>query len=248
MDSTGALALADLPERLLVVGGGYVGLELGSVYAAAGSRVTLIEMADRLLPGADADLVEPLHARLEGSFESIRLKTRIESAEEANDRVQVSLTGPDGSDQATFDRVLVAVGRRPNSDELDLDAAGVETDDAGHIRVDAERRTSAQQIFAVGDVAGGRQLAHEAMAEGKVAAAVIAGQPAAFDPRAVPAVVYTDPQVAWCGLTETEAAAQGVEVRISRFPWRASVRMAMFTGSALMFTRVGALKRRSRGR
>ncbi|NBC15079.1 MAG: FAD-dependent oxidoreductase, partial [Gammaproteobacteria bacterium] len=125
MDSAGALALADRPERLLVVGGGYVGLELGSVYAAAGSRVTLIEMADRLLPGADADLVEPLHAHLEHLFESIRLETRIHSAEEANDRVQVSLTGPDGSDQATFDRVLVAVGRRPNSDELGLDAAGV---------------------------------------------------------------------------------------------------------------------------
>lgn len=231
MDSTGALALADLPERLLVVGGGYVGLELGSVYAAAGSRVTLIEMADRLLPGADADLVEPLHAHLEHLFESIRLETRIDSAEEANDRVQVSLTGPDGSDQATFDRVLVAVGRRPNSDELGLDAAGVETDDAGHIRVDAERRTSAQQIFAVGDVAGGRQLAHEAMAEGKVAAAVIAGQPAAVDPRAVPAVVYTDPQVVWCGLTETEAEAQGTEVRISRFPWRSSGR-ALSLGAA----------------
>lgn len=224
MDSSGALALADLPERLLVVGGGYVGLELGSVYAAAGSRVTLIEMADRLLPGADADPVEPLQRRLEHLFDAIRLETRIDSADEAGDVVQVSLAGPHGTEEATFDRVLVAVGRRPNSNDIGLDAAGVDTDDSGYIRVDAERRTSAERIFAIGDVAGGRQLAHEAMAEGKVAAAVIAGQPAAFDARAVPAVVYTDPQVVWCGLTETEARAQGAEVHVSRFPWHASGR------------------------
>jgi dihydrolipoamide dehydrogenase len=224
MDSTGALALPDLPERLLVVGGGYVGLELGSVYAAAGSRITLVEMSDRLLPGADTDLIEPLHARLAQRFASIRLQTRIDAADEEGDVVRVSLSGADGTEEATFDRVLVAIGRRPNSDDLGLDAAGVDTDDDGYIRVDAARRTSAERIFAIGDVAGGRQLAHEAMAEGEVAAEAIAGQAAAFDARAVPAVVYTDPQIAWCGLTEAEAGAQGVEVRISRFPWRASGR------------------------
>ncbi len=234
MDSTGALALPERPERLLVVGGGYVGLELGSVYAAAGSRVTVIEMADRLLPGADADLIEPLQARLSQLFDAIRLETRLDGASEQDDAVQATLTGPDGTEEATFERVLVAVGRRPNSDALELDAAGVDTDDAGYIRVDAERRTSADGIFAIGDVAGGMQLAHKAMAEGKVAAEVIAGRPAAFDARAVPAVVYTDPQVAWCGLTEADAKAQGVEVRISRFPWGASGRaLAMGAASGL---------------
>jgi len=231
MDSSGALALADIPERLLVVGGGYVGLELGSVYAAAGSRVSVAEMADQLLPGTDADLVRPLHERLAKLFESIRLETRLESADEQGEQVQVALKGPDGDEQATFDRVLVAIGRRPNSDDLGLDAAGVELDDAGYIRVDAERRTSADNIFAIGDVAGGMQLAHKAMHEGKVAAEVVAGRPAAFDARAVPAVIYTDPQIAWCGLTEREAKAQGVEVAVSRFPWRASGR-ALTVGAA----------------
>jgi dihydrolipoamide dehydrogenase len=224
MDSTGALALADVPQRLLVVGGGYVGLELGSVYAAAGSKVSVVETAQRLLPGVDADLVRPLQVRLETLFESIRLETSITSAEEDADQVQVSLTGPDGDEKATFDRVLVAIGRRPNSEGLGLEAAGVDLDDAGYIRVDAERRTSAEGIFAVGDVAGGMQLAHEAICEGKVAADVIAGHPAACDARAVPAVIYTDPQIAWCGLTEADSERQGRDVRISRFPWRASGR------------------------
>jgi dihydrolipoamide dehydrogenase len=221
MDSSGALALMDIPERLLVVGGGYVGLELGTVYAATGSRVTLVEMAGRLLPGADPDLVQPLQRRLDGRFEAIRLATRLESANEDGEGVQVTLTGPDGSEQAMFDRVLVAIGRRPNSDELGLDAAGVDLDEDGHIRVDGERRTSTQNIFAIGDVAGGMQLAHEAMHEGKIAAEVIAGLPAAFDARAIPAVIYTDPQIAWCGLTESEAEQQGLEIAVSRFPWRA---------------------------
>jgi dihydrolipoamide dehydrogenase len=225
------IALADVPKRLLVVGGGYVGLELGRVYAAAGSKVTVAEMTPQLPPGVGADLVRPLQERLETLFESIRLETRIDGAREDADQVQVSLVGPDGSDEATFDRVLVAIGRRPNSEELGPDAAGVETDDTGHIRVDAERRTSAEGIFAVGDVAGGMQLAHEAIYEGKVAADVVAGHPAACDARAVPAVIYTDPQIAWCGLTEADAEREGRDVRISRFPWRASGR-ALTIGAA----------------
>jgi dihydrolipoamide dehydrogenase len=224
MDSSGALALRDIPERLLVVGGGYVGLELGSVYAAAGSRVTLIEMADRLLPAADADLVRPLQARLDGLFEAIRLNTRIASADAQDDAVRVTLAGPDGEEEVTFERVLIATGRRPNSAELGLETVGIATDKAGHIRVNAERRTSARHIFAIGDVTGGLQLAHEAMAEGKVAAEVIAGHRAALDARAVPAVIYTDPQIAWCGLTEAAAERAGREVHVSRFPWRASGR------------------------
>jgi dihydrolipoamide dehydrogenase len=234
MDSTGALAFADIPERLLVVGGGYVGLELGSVYAAAGSRVTVVEMADRLLPAADADLVAPLRAKLDGLFDAIRLGTRTDAADDEGDAVRVSLTDEDGDEQALFDRVLIAVGRTPNSEDLGLEEAGVGTDDAGHLRVDAEQRTSAKHIFAIGDVTGGMQLAHVAMAQGKVAAEVIAGRPAAFDARAVPAVVYTDPQIAWCGLTESQAEREGREVQVSRFPWRASGRaLTMASGDGL---------------
>lgn len=224
MSSTGALALADVPERLLVIGGGYVGLELGLVYAALGSRVTLVELSDRLLPGADADLVEPLQEHLTEQFDAIHLETRVNGAEEDESGVSVMLDGTDSADEQRFDRVLVAVGRQPNTEDLGLDEAGVETDDQGFIRVDAQRRTTLDQIYAIGDAAGGMQLAHEAMHEGRVAAEVIAGQPAAFDARAIPAVVYTDPQIAWCGLTEQAAAQQGREVRVSRFPWRASGR------------------------
>jgi len=224
MSSTGALALADVPERLLVIGGGYVGLELGLVYAALGSRITLVEMSDRLLPGADADLVEPLQEHLTEQFDAIHLETKVNGAEEDESGVSVMLDGADSADEQRFDRVLVAVGRQPNTEDLGLDEAGVETDDRGFIRVDAQRRTTLDQIYAIGDAAGGMQLAHEAMHEGRVAAEVIAGQPAAFDARAIPAVVYTDPQIAWCGLTEQAAAQQGREVRVSRFPWRASGR------------------------
>ena len=223
MDSAAALALDDVPTSLLVVGGGYVGLELGTVYAALGSQVTLVEMMDRLMPRTDADLVEPLAARVEDLFDAVHLGTEVQDLEETEDGVTVTLGGQEPT-EATFDRVLVAIGRAPRTEDIGLDAAGVERDDEGFIVVDEQRRTTTGSIFAVGDATGGMLLAHEAMHEGRVAAEVIAGEPAAFDVRAIPAVVYTDPQVAWCGLTEQDAREQGREVDVQRFPWRAAGR------------------------
>ena len=231
MDSSGALALADIPDRLLVIGGGYIGLELGSVYATLGSEVTLVELTDRLLPGPDRDLVRPLARRLEDSFASIRLNTKVVSMEEAGDRVRVSLDGEAGPAEATFDRVLVAVGRSPNTENLGLETTGVQLDERGFIVVDEQQRTADRFIFAVGDVVGGAMLAHKAAREGKVAAEVLAGQPAAFDVRAIPAVVYTDPQLAWCGLTETQARAENRPFAVSRFPWSASGRAGTMRAS-----------------
>jgi dihydrolipoamide dehydrogenase len=224
MDSGRALDLPDVPQTLLVVGGGYVGLEMGMVYATLGSAVTLVEMTDRLMPRADADLVEPIAKRVAGLFEAIHLETRVTALEEGESEVSVQLEGDIEEPEAAFERVLVAIGRRPNSDDLGLDTTEVEVDDDGFIQVDDQRRTSDARIFAIGDATGGHMLAHEAMHEGKVAAEVIAGEPAAFDARAVPAVVYTDPQLAWCGLTEREAESAGREVRVERFPWSASGR------------------------
>lgn len=220
-DSDRALQLSGAPERLLVVGGGYVGLEMGSVYAAVGTEVTVAELEDRLMPRADPDLVEPLARRVDEEFSDVLLETRVEEMEARDDDVRVVLEG-DADGERTFDRVLVAVGRAPRSGDLGLENTAVERDEDGFIQVDEERRTSDDAVFAVGDVTGGMLLAHEAMREGKVAAEVVAGEPSAFDVRAVPAVVYTDPQVAWCGLTEREAGEEGVEV--ARFPWRASGR------------------------
>lgn len=222
MDSTGALTLEDIPERLLVVGGGYVGLELGQVYARLGSRVTLVEAADRLLPGADRDLVKPLAARLDRDFAEIRLETGVAGLEEKEDGVEATLDGGGRAAKATFDRVLVAIGRRPNTEDLGLEATAIQVDRHGFVAVDDRQRTTETSIYAVGDVTGGTQLAHAAMAQGKVAAEVIAGKPAAFDPRAVPAVVYTDPQIAWCGVTEDDAEAGATTV--VRCPWRSSGR------------------------
>lgn len=230
MDSTGALALPDVPGRLLVVGGGYVGLELGTVYAALGSRVTVAEMSDRLMGGTDPDLVEPLARRLEGLFEAIHLETRVAAAAEGRDGVAVTLEGAGVDGEERFDRVLVAVGRVPNTDDLGLDEVGVEVGDDGVIAVDAQRRSNVGHLLAIGDAAGGLKLAHEAMHEGRVAAEVVAGRPAAFEPRAVPAVVYTDPEIAWCGLTEGAAQQDGIEVDVLRFPWRASGRALTMGG------------------
>ncbi len=222
MDSTAALEVTELPERLLVVGGGYIGLELGQVYAALGSAVTLVEMTDGLLPGADRDLVHWLARRVDKQFQAVKLGTRVESLRETGAGIEAQL----GGETAVFDRVLVAVGRRPQSDGLGLDTTRARLSDRGFIEVDARCATGDPRIFAVGDVTGEPMLAHRAMRQGKVAAEAIAGRPAAFDNVVVPAVVFTDPEIAWCGLTETQAAAQGVAVRVAKFQWAAAGRAA----------------------
>ena len=224
MSSTGALALADVPEKLLILGGGYVGLELGTVYAALGSRVSLVELEDRLLVGVDQDLVKPLHRRLEKIFESITLKTKVVSMEENENGVAVTFEGDIDTPQKTFDRVLVAIGRKPSSQDIGLGNTKVELDEKGFVIIDDRQRTADERIFAAGDVAGGMMLAHKATREGKVAAEVIAGQTSAFDVRAMPAIVYTDPQIAWCGLTEEQARRENRTVKVQRFPWKFSGR------------------------
>jgi dihydrolipoamide dehydrogenase len=226
MGSTGALQLADVPQRLLVVGGGYVGVELGSVYGSLGSRVTMVEWNDRLMTGADADLVKPLNERLLDLFEAIHHRTKVKGLKETAEGVEAVFEGEIDQQVQTFDRVLIAIGRRPNSKNIGLETVGVKTDERGFIVVDEQRRTTAENILAIGDVVGGAMLAHKAMHEGRVAAEVIAGKKSAFDVRAIPAVVYTDPQIAWCGLTETEARQQNRIVRVTRFPWSASGRAA----------------------
>ena len=227
MDSTAALRLEEVPATLLVVGGGYIGLELGYVYAALGSKVTVVEMTDGLLPGVDRDLVRPLQTRLESLFQKIHLGTKVAKLAEAGKGIRVSLEGSEVSEkELTFDRVLVAVGRRPNTGGLRLEKTEVQLDEKGFIRINEQRRTTDERIFAIGDVAGEPMLAHKATHEGKVAVEAIAGEPAAFDPQAIPAVVFTDPEIAWCGLTETEARRDKREITIARFPWLASGRAA----------------------
>ena len=224
MSSNGALALADIPKRLLVLGGGYVGLELGTVYASLGSRVTLVEMTDQLLPGVDRDLVMPLSKKLTAIFENIHLNTKVASLDEHDNGVNVTLEGEVETPHQTFERVLVAIGRRPASDEIGLGNTKVKLDDHGFVIVDQQLRTIDEKIFAVGDVVGGMMLAHKATREGKIAAEVIAGEPSAFDVRAIPAVVYTDPQIAWCGLTEEQARRENRSIEVQRFPWKFSGR------------------------
>ncbi|HLY35608.1 MAG TPA: dihydrolipoyl dehydrogenase, partial [Candidatus Limnocylindria bacterium] len=220
--STGALALPQVPKRLLVIGGGIIGLEMAAVYDALGSRVTVVELMDQLIPGCDRDLVEPLHKRIEGRYEAIHLETRVVSATALKSGIRVELSG---GHSAVFDVVLVAVGRRPNGRAVGADAAGVSVDDAGFIPVDTQMRTNIANIYAIGDIVGGPMLAHKAAHEGKVAAEVIAGDAAAgFDPRAIPSVAYTDPEVAWMGLTETEAHQREIQYEKARFPWSASGR------------------------
>ena len=224
MSSREALQLPDVPEKLLVVGGGYVGLELGSVYASLGSDVTVVEMLDRLIATADADLARPLIRRIETTFAAVYTNTKVVSLEERDDGVDVRLEGDVDDPEQRFDRVLIAVGRRPNTEGLGLENTKVEVDERGFIQIDDQQRTADPNIFAIGDAVGGMMLAHKAMREGKVAADVIAGEPAAFDVRAIPAVVYTDPQLAWAGLTENEAREQQRPIKVARFPWRASGR------------------------
>jgi dihydrolipoamide dehydrogenase len=222
MGSREALDLPDVPQTLLVVGGGYIGLELGTVYAALGAKVTVVEMLPQLMTGVDRDLVSVLKRRLDTQFAEILLRTKVQALAEQNDGVEVSLEDKDGAvTTRRFDRVLVAVGRKPVSRNLGLDAAGVKVDDTGFIPVDALRRTNIPHIFAIGDVAGQPMLAHKATHEGYVAAEVAAGRTAAFEPRGIPAVCFTDPEIAWCGITEAEAKAQGREVKIAKLPWRA---------------------------
>jgi dihydrolipoamide dehydrogenase len=228
MDSTGALELPDIPRSLLVVGGGYIGLELGSVYAALGTKVTVVEMTDGLLPGADRDLVNILAKRIESICEAVLLKTKVVGIKAAKDALAVTLDGEglgtDGAKERTFDRVLISIGRRPNSAVPGLDRTKVKVNGRGFIEVDGARRTAEPSIYAIGDVVGEPMLAHKASHEGRVAVESIAGERVAFEPLAIPAVVFTDPELAWCGLTENEAKAQNREVTVARFPWAASGR------------------------
>ncbi len=225
IDSAGALALPDVPQRLLVVGGGIIGLEMATVYVALGSEVTVVELAGQLIPGADRDLVKPLAKRLAERGVLVHLETRVDTLEPSDDGLRATFAGEKAPGPATFDRVLVAVGRRANGAALGLDAIeGVTVDDRGVIEVDEQMRTGASHVFAIGDIVGAPMLAHKATHEAKVAAEVIAGHDVTFDARAIPSVAYTDPEVAWVGLTETEAKEQGVEYEKAAFPWAASGR------------------------
>jgi dihydrolipoamide dehydrogenase len=227
MDSTGALDLPDVPKSLLVVGGGYIGLELGTVYAALGSKVTVVEMTDGLLPGADRDLVNVLARRVESMCEAVLLKAKVTGMKETGDAIAVTFEGelPEGmAKEQTFDRVLVSIGRRPNSAVPGLDRTKVKVNARGFIEVDEARCTAEPTIYAIGDVVGEPMLAHKASHEARVAIDSIAGEQVAFEPLAIPAVVFTDPEIAWCGLTEAEAAKQNREVTVARFPWAASGR------------------------
>jgi dihydrolipoamide dehydrogenase len=224
IDSTGALELADVPERLLVIGGGIIGLEMATVYDALGARVTVVELMDSLIPGCDGDLVRPLQRRIESRYDAIHLGIGVTSVDPVQEGLRVHFEGEGAPDPQLYDRVLVAVGRAPNGASLGAENAGVAVDQRGFIAVDGQMRTNVAHIFAIGDVVGGPMLAHKATHEGKVAAEVIAGHDVAFDAKAIPSVAYTDPEVAWMGLTETEAAAQGRAVEKAVFPWAASGR------------------------
>jgi dihydrolipoamide dehydrogenase len=227
MDSTGALNLEDIPASLLVVGGGYIGLELGSVYAALGTRVTVVEMLPGLLPGADRDLVLPLHKRLEKMFAAILLNTTVASLKVEGAGIRATFAGSalqEKDREQTFDRVLVSVGRKPNSEIPGLETTQVQVNPRGFIEVNKQLQTADPSIYAIGDVVGEPMLAHKAMHEGRVAAEAIAGHKVAFEPNAIPAVVFTDPEVAWCGLTETQAEKEKREIKVAKFPWGASGR------------------------
>ena len=225
LTSKTALELESIPERLLVVGGGVIGLELGQVYAALGAAVSVVEFLPNLIPEADTDLVKPLHQKLKKQFESILLSSKVSSIEpEKDSRLKVVIENKKGKTTDSYDKVLIAVGRKPNSHLLNLKVTDIEIDDKGFIKVDMYQRTTAKNIFAIGDISGNPMLAHKATHEGKVAAEVASGHPSAMDVRAIPSVVYTDPEVAWAGLTETNAKKNKIEYEKGEFPWAASGR------------------------
>lgn len=224
MDSTGALELADVPGKLLVVGGGYIGLEMGTVYAALGSKVTVVEFLPNLLAAADRDLVKPLQKRLEKQFAAIHLNTKVEALKATDAGIEATLSGEGVEPKQLFDRVLISIGRRPNGKGCGLENTKVVVNDKGFVEVDAQRRTAEPHIFAIGDVAGEPMLAHKATREAKVAVEALLGKKVEFDNIAIPAVVFTDPEIAWCGLQEHEAKAAGREVKVVKFPWAASGR------------------------
>jgi dihydrolipoamide dehydrogenase len=225
MDSTGALNLEDVPKTLLVVGGGYIGLELGTVYAALGTKVSVVEMTAGLLPGADRDLVLPLHKRMEKIFDSIMLNTTVTGVKDEGSAIRVSFDGAEVKEkEKVFDRVLVCVGRKPNSEIPGLENTQVKVGQRGFIQVNKQLQTDDPAIYAIGDVVGEPMLAHKASHEGRTAVEVIAGHKVAFEPNAIPAVVFTDPEIAWAGLTETQAQKEGRTVKVAKFPWGASGR------------------------
>ena len=229
VDSTGALQLSEIPKRMLVIGGGIIGLEMACVYDALGARISVVELADGLIPGADSDLVKPLHKRIEKRYEAILLKTKVAKLEATPEGLKATFEGEGAPVPQVYDRVLMAVGRRPNGRDIGAGNAGVTVDERGYIPADNQQRTNVPHIFAIGDICGEPMLAHKATHEGKLAAEVIAGHKVAFDARTIPSVAYTDPEIAWMGLTETQAKAQGIEFEKASFPWAASGR-ALATG------------------
>ena len=224
MDSTGALELKDIPKKLLIIGGGIIGLEMGTVYDALGSNVSVVELSDGLIQGCDRDIVKPLQRRMENRFENIWLNTKVEKMEAKKEGVIVHFEGSDVPKKAAFDRVLVAVGRKPNGHKIDAEKAGVQVDDHGFISVDKQMRTNVNHIYAIGDIVGQPMLAHKATHEGKIAAEVIAGEKVEFQAMTIPSVAYTDPEIAWAGVTEDEAKANNIAVEKAVFPWAASGR------------------------
>ena len=224
MDSTGALELRDIPKKLLIIGGGIIGLEMGTVYDALGSEVSVVELSDGLIQGCDRDIVKPLHRRMEKRFENIWLKTKVTNIETIKEGVVVYFEGDDAPEKLTFDRVLVAVGRKPNGHKIDAEKAGVKVDEHGFIDVDKQMKTNVDHIYAIGDIVGQPMLAHKATHEGKVAAEVIAGEKVEFQAMTIPSVAYTDPEIAWAGITEDEAKLKEIEIEKAVFPWAASGR------------------------
>jgi dihydrolipoamide dehydrogenase len=224
MDSTSALELPDIPKRMLIIGGGIIGLEMATVYDALGSKITVVELLDGLIPGADRDIVRPLHKRIEKRYESILLETKVTKIEALPEGLRATFEGEGAPPPQIYDRILLSVGRLPNGRAINAEAAGVQVNERGFIPVNNQMRTNVPHIYAIGDIVGEPMLAHKASHEGKLAAEVIAGHKAAFDARTIPSVAYTDPEVAWMGLTETMAKAQGLEIEKGVFPWAASGR------------------------